>query len=48
MPDRHAPPKGGGALLETHRYVIGIEIGGRGQRAVVADGEGRIAGRARS
>ncbi|HEX3723725.1 MAG TPA: ROK family protein [Nitrolancea sp.] len=35
-------------LLTADKYVCGIEIGGRGQRVVVAGGNGRIVGQARS
>ncbi|HVB64706.1 MAG TPA: ROK family protein [Nitrolancea sp.] len=35
-------------LLAADNYVCGIEIGGRGQRVVIADGAGRIVAQARS
>ena len=41
-------PGGWSTLLAADNYVCGIEIGGRGQRVVVADGAGRIVGQARS
>ncbi len=41
-------PGGWSARLANNTYVCGIEIGGRGQRVVIADGSGRIAGQARS
>ncbi len=34
--------------LGADKYVCGIEIGGRGQRVVIADAAGRISGQARS
>ena len=41
-------PGGWSKRLAADTYVCGIEIGGRGQRVVVADGAGRIEGQARS
>jgi hypothetical protein len=41
-------PGGKGSQLAVHTYVCGIEIGGRGQRVVIADGAGSIVGQARS
>lgn len=41
-------PGGWSTRLATNTFVCGIEIGGRGQRVVIADGAGRIAGQARS
>lgn len=41
-------PGGWSARLATNMYVCGIEIGGRGQRVVIADGSGRMVGQARS
>ncbi len=41
-------PGGWSTLLAANDFVCGIEIGGRGQRVVVADGAGRIVGQARS
>ncbi|MGA7671228.1 MAG: ROK family protein, partial [Nitrolancea sp.] len=41
-------PGGWNTRLTSHIFVCGIEIGGRGQRVVIADGSGRIVGQARS
>ena len=41
-------PGGWSTRLAANTYVCGIEIGGRGQRVVIADGGGRISGQARS
>lgn len=41
-------PGGWSSRLATDSYVCGIEIGGRGQRVVIADGSGRIMSQARS
>lgn len=41
-------PGGWSTKLAADMYICGIEIGGRGQRVVIADGSGRIVGQARS
>ena len=41
-------PGGWSTRLAADNFVCGIEIGGRGQRVVIADAAGRIAGQARS
>ena len=41
-------PGGWNTRLTSNINVCGIEIGGRGQRVVIADGSGRIVGQARS
>ena len=53
FPEEHAVeqaslPGGWTALPGVEEYVIGVEIGGRGQRVALADGGGRVLGQAQS
>lgn len=46
--EQAALPGGWTTLPGTDEYVIGVEIGGRGQRVALADGGGRVLGQAQS
>lgn len=41
-------PRWEGPLIRTETLVIGVEIGGRGQRVVIVDGSGHVRARARA